>query len=121
MIPRTALRTTQRAVRVNRNAIRRNARFESTTSKVTPDTAAGSGGASGAITGGLAGGGAALLAVYGWYHFSGTKSAVQTAKQTKAYVDSATESLKVSGPKQHTRATSISATAPSTRLTGVLT
>lgn len=91
MLSRTALRTQRAVIRAQRNNIRRNVRFQSESSKVTPDSAAGSG----ALTGGLAGGGAALAIVYAWYHFSGTKSAVQTAKQTKAYVDSTVDSLKV--------------------------
>ena len=90
MISRSAFRA-QHALRAQRVVVRRGARFESTVSKATPDTGAGSG----ALTGGLAGGGAALLIVYSWYHFSGAKGAVQTAKQSKAYLDKATNSLKV--------------------------
>ena len=87
---RVALRAS-RAARVNINTplIKRNVRFAS--QNVTPETGAGSG----ALTGGLAGGGAALLVTYAWYHFSGTKSAVQTAKQAKKYIDSATDTMKV--------------------------
>ena len=36
-----------------------------------------------------------MLAAYGYYHFSGAKSAVATAKSAKSYIDSATDSLKV--------------------------
>ena len=36
-----------------------------------------------------------MVTVYAWYSLSGTKSAVQGAKQTKAYVDTAVDSLKV--------------------------
>ena len=32
---------------------------------------------------------------YAWYHFSGAKASLQTAKQAKGYVDSAVDSLKV--------------------------
>jgi hypothetical protein len=87
MIPRTALRA--RAVRVptiSRQQAR--IRFAST---ATPQT----GGGAGALTGGLAGAGAALAIVYGYYHFSGAKTAVQTAKEAQSYIDSAKNSLKV--------------------------
>ena len=49
----------------------------------------------GAVTGGLVGGGAALAVTYAWYHFSGAKSAVQTAQQAKEYLTNATDSLKI--------------------------
>ena len=91
MLSRTALRSHRAASRVSRSGAKRNVRWESATSKATPDTAAGSG----ALTGGLAGGGAALLVVYAWYQLSGTKSAVKAAKQSKQYVDNTIDSLKV--------------------------
>ena len=93
MLQRTALRTQRAAAQPHRAPlrVRRNVRFQSQSSKVTPDSP----GASGAITGGLAGGAASLIIVYAWYSFSGTKGAVQAAKQTKSYVDSAVNSLKV--------------------------
>lgn len=61
-------------------------------SEANPQTA---GGVSGAATGGLVGAAAALAVTYSWYHFSGAKTAVQTAKSAKGYYDKATESLKV--------------------------
>lgn len=68
------------------------ARFVSETAqKATPNTAAGSG----AITGGLVGGSVAAAIGYGWYHFSGVKSAVQYAQTAKSYIDSGTETFKV--------------------------
>lgn len=93
MLQRAAFRTQRAAARTPRAPVRvrRNVRFQSQSSNVTPDSP----GASGAITGGLAGGAAALITVYAWYSLSGTKSAVQAAKQTKNYVDSAVDSLKV--------------------------
>jgi type I site-specific restriction-modification system R (restriction) subunit len=42
------------------------------------------------------GAGAVLVAGYGWYHFSGVKTAVQTAKTAKGYVDYGSEQLKAS-------------------------
>lgn len=93
MLQRTALRTQRAAIQAHRTPIRarRNVRFQSQSSNVTPDSP----GISGALTGGLAGGAAALITVYAWYSLSGTKTAVQGAKQTKAYVDSTIDSLKV--------------------------
>jgi hypothetical protein len=91
MLSRTAFRSHRAALRGSRGVPKRNVRWQSGSSKATPDTAAGSG----ALTGGLAGGGAALLVVYGWYQLSGTKAAVTAAKQTKQYVDSTVDSLKV--------------------------
>ena len=70
--------------------MKRNVRFASEKASTTSAP-----GTSGAVTGGLVGGGAALLITYGYYHFSGAKSAVQTAKQVKSYVDGATDQLKV--------------------------
>ncbi|KAK3717195.1 hypothetical protein LTR37_005904 [Vermiconidia calcicola] len=78
-----------RAIRANAAPIKRSTRFASSTA--APETGAGSG----AITGGLVGGAAALAVGYGFYHFSGAKSAVQTASQAKGYFDNATDSLKV--------------------------
>lgn len=86
-----AIRST-RAVRVNAPALRRRVRFASSESagrSSSNDTT------NHALVGGLAGGGAALSLVYLWYHFSGLKTAVNTSKQAKRYIDSATERLKV--------------------------
>ena len=93
MFARNTLRIS-RSARPCRNTILRNARHESQASGAS-NALPSSPGAGGALAGGLAGGAAALITVYAWYSFSGTKSAVQAAKQTKAYVDQATESLKV--------------------------
>lgn len=78
-----------RVLRANGPAIKRNVRFA--TDNAAPSSAAGSG----ALTGGLVGGGTALVVMYGWYQFSGAKSAIQTAQQTKAYITKATDSLKI--------------------------
>jgi len=41
-----------------------------------------------ALTGGVVGGSLVFLAAYGYYHFSGAKTAVNSLHQTKAYFDS---------------------------------
>lgn len=47
------------------------------------------------MTGGLAGAGAALAVGYAWYHFSGAKTAVNTAKEAQSYITYAKDTLKV--------------------------
>lgn len=85
---------TARAARVRPSPAYRQTRFQSTQS-----SPASSGGASGAVTGGIAGAAAAVAIGYGWYHFSGTKSLVNTAHQTKSYFDSATKKLTEQAPE----------------------
>lgn len=46
------------------------------------------------VVGGLTGAGLAFSAVYGYYYFSGAKTAVDTAKQAKSYVDYGSDQLK---------------------------
>jgi hypothetical protein len=82
--PRTAFRSTRalrvrQPVRVNQ---RQNVRFQST-------EAAKQGGSNGALFGGLAGGGAALLIGFGFYHFSGARSVVNTYQSAKSTADNA--------------------------------
>lgn len=84
----TALRAS-RTARIHSTRITRAVRFASQNTNTPPASA------SGAITGGLVGGGVALGVTYAWYHFSGAKSTLQTAKQAKGYLDQATNSLKV--------------------------
>lgn len=88
---RILLRT--RAARVRPTNTTRQIRFQST----APPNA--SGGLSPAISGGLAGATAAFVAGYGWYHFSGTKSVVNTAQQTKTYFDNASKRLTENAPE----------------------
>lgn len=57
------------------------------------------GATSGAVTGGLIGGAVALGIGYGYYHFSGAKTIVQTAKATKAQIDEITNSMKQKAPE----------------------
>jgi F0F1-type ATP synthase membrane subunit b/b' len=55
-------------------------------------------GGMGAVGGGLVGGGAVLAVLYGYYHFSGVKTAVQTAQSAKGYVDDALNKFKLQLP-----------------------
>jgi hypothetical protein len=89
---RILLRAT-RAARVRPTNASRQIRFQST----APQPNA-SGGMPPALSGGLAGAAAAVVAGYSWYHFSGTKSIVNTAQQTKAYFDSTTRKLTENAP-----------------------
>ncbi|KAK3051514.1 hypothetical protein LTR09_007169 [Extremus antarcticus] len=85
-----AIAQAQRTLRTRSTTINRNVRFA--TQDASPAAA---GGGSGALAGGVAGALAASGIFYGYYHFSGARTAVQYAQQTKSYVDSATNSLKV--------------------------
>ena len=94
------LRTTAlRASRVSRTRLpMRNVRFETSqatnqsTSRISSNTN------SPAIIGGVVGGGLVFAAGYTWYHFSGVKTVVQTASQTKAYFDKTLKKTKESAP-----------------------
>ncbi|KAK5128246.1 hypothetical protein LTR85_002913 [Meristemomyces frigidus] len=85
---RAALRAT-RAVRVNGPAVRRNVRFASDSASSSAPA-----GSNHVAVGALAGAGAATAIVLAFYQFSGIRPAVQTATQTKKYVDSTVGSLK---------------------------
>jgi len=84
---------TQRAARPLARAVRQNAR--ATKNVRYASDAAKTGAGSGAVTGGLVGAGAALAVGYGYYHFSGAKTAVQTAQQAKSYLDSGVDQFKI--------------------------
>jgi len=45
-----------------------------------------------ALTGGVVGGSLVFLAAYGYYHFSGAKTMVNSLHQTKSYFDSVSAS-----------------------------
>lgn len=82
--PRTAFRST-RALRIRqpvRFNQRQNVRFQST-------EAAKQGGSNGALFGGLAGGSAALLIGFGFYHFSGARSVVNSIHSAKSTANDA--------------------------------
>jgi len=76
---------TSRAIRVPRRRIQ-SSRFQSTGPSTTQSNPA--------VTGAVAGAAASVILGYAWYHFSGTKSVVQTAKQTKQYMQSAQDQFK---------------------------
>jgi arsenate reductase-like glutaredoxin family protein len=84
---RTAAQSTSRVLRVTRPLKFRNARFQSTLPSGS------SSGSSPALVGGLAGGTVALVGCYAWYHFSGAKTLVNAAHETKSYMQSARNRL----------------------------
>lgn len=92
--PRIALRSAGRA---RRTAFTHTRRPQSTTSGSGSITAPSGG--NHALVGGLAGGATAVTLGYAWYHFSGAKSIVNTASQTKRYYESATNKLKEQTPE----------------------
>ena len=65
----------------------------------TNQQASSNSGYSSAIIGGLAGGAFVFVGGYAYYHFSGAKTLVTTAKQTKQYVESASQRFKDSSPE----------------------
>lgn len=52
-----------------------------------------------ALTGGLIGGSVVFIGGYAFYHFSGAKSLIDTARQTRQYIDSASQKFKDSAPE----------------------
>jgi len=81
-----------RSSRMLRTARLSQRRFASDTAEVAKP-------AGSALVGGLTGGAIVLAAGYGYYHFSGAKTLVNTAHSTKAQFDQLTESLKKSTPE----------------------
>lgn len=73
----------------------RQIRKESTTSSASPPQS----GISHGLIGGLAGGGLVFLGGYTYYHFSGAKTLIRTAKQTEATFKSYTDQFKKSTPE----------------------
>lgn len=92
---RTALQSSSRALRTSRPLRLRNARFQSTQTATSTSTS----GTSQALVGGLAGGATALAGVYTWYHFSGAKTLVNAAHDTKNYMQTARDRLVENTPK----------------------
>ncbi|KAI5360908.1 hypothetical protein Slin15195_G088220 [Septoria linicola] len=72
---------------ISRNAPRRT--FADSAPAPAPQTGGGQ-----ALTGGLIGGGVVAAIGYGYYHFSGAKTIVNTTAQAKSYADSAAEQIK---------------------------
>lgn len=85
-----------RASRQSRNTIaRRNVRFQSN----TPSTSSSNSTINrDALIGGIVGGSLVFLGGYTYYHFSGAKTIVQTAKQTKSYFENTVKRTKASAP-----------------------
>lgn len=92
---RTALRSA-RCVRT-RTIIRNNGRQFLSTNQSAANSSNG-GGFSPILVGSLTGSVITLSAVYGWYHFSGTKSIVDTAYKAKASLNQASKSFQDSTP-----------------------
>lgn len=97
--------TTLRTLRLTRaSPPRRTVRFQSSTSpptgpinsshSTTPPTTTNTG----AIIGGFAGGALVFLAGYGYYHFSGAKTVVLTANQTKDFFEATLRKTKEATP-----------------------
>jgi len=97
-------RTTRPVARCARQQLRvpakkahlRNARFQSTAAETKSGAA---GGNNSAVIGGIAGGTVTFVAGYAWYHFSGAKTVVQTAKKTSDYVNQTKQKLAEKAPE----------------------
>ncbi|KAI4266509.1 MAG: hypothetical protein L6R35_006939 [Caloplaca aegaea] len=79
----------------------RQVRHESVNASPSTSSAAQSSGgiSSHALVGGLAGGALVFLGGYGWYHFSGMKTFVNTAHETKSTLDKYSQQIKESNPE----------------------
>jgi hypothetical protein len=91
MLSRTALRSTRLARRRLPQARLQSTQGQSASVSQSSSTSA--------ITGGLTGGALVFLGGYAWYHFSGTKSLISTAQQTKTQFDKYAASAKASAPE----------------------
>ncbi|KAI9716925.1 MAG: hypothetical protein M1812_005074 [Candelaria pacifica] len=92
---RLALRSS-RSLRFRSSNLRQTRLNSSTSQSSTSNSHLGPG-----VIGGLAGGGLVFLAGYGYYHFSGAKTLINTAHQTKAQFESYTQKLKDSAPESN--------------------
>ncbi|KAG9248361.1 hypothetical protein BJ878DRAFT_488402 [Calycina marina] len=88
-VSRTAARVAARSARA---PAQRNVRFASTNQQ-----AAAAGGSSG-LVGGIAGGALVFAAGYGYYHFSGAKTMVNTASATKNQIQNLTSNIQSQAP-----------------------
>lgn len=96
MLSRTSrpiARCARQQVRMQPKTHLRNKRLQSTSS--APAAAGGSS----ALIGGVAGGAVALLGGYAWYHISGTRKVVKSAKQTQDYVNLAKQKIAEKTPE----------------------
>jgi len=94
-----ASRATTRAFRATRPPRVRNLRFQSTSQRFQSTSQSSTGSSNPALVGGLAGGLTAFLGGYTWYHFSGAKALVNTAEDTKAYIEAAQKRISETTPK----------------------
>lgn len=92
---RTAIRSA-RILRVRSNL--RNVRQNSTTPSASPNHS-GNASYTPALVGGMAGGALVFLGGYSYYHFSGAKTLVNTAHETKTRFDQISKKLKDSAPE----------------------
>ena len=91
-------RAAVRSIRQLRAPLTRNVRRYATAGEEAGSSNASSGLSHG-VLGGLIGGGIVLAGGYGYYHFSGAKTMVNTAHQTKAYFDRAQQKLAEATPE----------------------
>ncbi|KAJ9121867.1 hypothetical protein QFC22_002490 [Naganishia vaughanmartiniae] len=100
-IARSAIRTSRTTSLPKRQAIQRavrQARFNSTNAG-GPNASTPAANGSSALVGGLVGGGLVVAAGYGYYYFSGVKTAVDTVRTTKDYFNSSLNTLKEKAPE----------------------
>ena len=91
-------RTAVRSIRQLRVPLARNVRRYATAGQEAGSSNAGSGISHG-VLGGLIGGGIVFAGGYGYYHFSGAKTMVTTAHQTKAYFENAQKKFAEATPE----------------------
>jgi len=77
-----------RALRATRTQKINNTSFKRFQSSQSSSTATDSGGLSSGVIGGITGGALVFGAAYGYYHFSGAKTAVNSLHAAKSYFDS---------------------------------
>ncbi|KAI0082051.1 hypothetical protein K474DRAFT_1655985 [Panus rudis PR-1116 ss-1] len=94
---RTLVATSSRPVARRVGGARLTQRFQS--SNVGGSTSTSSSSVGTHVAAGLAGGGAVLLGAYAYYHFSGAKRAVDTAKSASEYLQQTKASIQENAPK----------------------
>ncbi|GHJ87523.1 hypothetical protein NliqN6_3925 [Naganishia liquefaciens] len=99
-IAQSAIRASRTSSLPRRQAIQRAARqVRYNSSHAGPNASTPAANGSSAVVGGLVGGGLVIAAGYGYYYFSGAKTAVDTVRQTKDYVNSSLNTLKEKAPE----------------------
>lgn len=97
MLSSKAARFAVQSTRSSRVQIFRQIRQESTTSANNPTTT--NSHVTSAIIGGISGGSLVFLGAYGWYHYSGTKSLINIARETQDRFQGITSQLKDTAPE----------------------